>query len=196
MGSKIGAADPNYPKIQGLSRLSRLSYGIAASYETSNGPISIIEDDFNRDGAQDVAVAASSSRAINVLLDDNTGRLGTRIDLPAGGSPLEIGPGDFNGNGHRDLVAALGRGEFNWFSGDGTGNFGAAQVVSLPGSVRVESIAVADVDQDGREDVACLDTQGGNLYLVPSHWGWHVWRGQCAPRGRRGPVRPSGPSER
>ncbi len=30
MGSKMGAADPNYPKIQGLSRLSRLSYGIAA----------------------------------------------------------------------------------------------------------------------------------------------------------------------
>ncbi len=29
MGSKMGAADPNYPKIQGLSRLSRLSYGIA-----------------------------------------------------------------------------------------------------------------------------------------------------------------------
>ncbi len=31
MGSKMGAADPNYPKIQGLSRLSRLSYGIAAT---------------------------------------------------------------------------------------------------------------------------------------------------------------------
>ncbi len=30
MGSKMGAADPKYPKIQGLSRLSRLSYGIAA----------------------------------------------------------------------------------------------------------------------------------------------------------------------
>ncbi len=37
MGSKMGAADPNYPKIQGLSRLSRLSYGIAArqSYSIS-----------------------------------------------------------------------------------------------------------------------------------------------------------------
>ncbi len=32
MGSKMGAADPNYPKIQGLSRLSRLSYGIAAAH--------------------------------------------------------------------------------------------------------------------------------------------------------------------
>ncbi len=29
MESKMGAADPNYPKIQSLSRLSRLSYGIA-----------------------------------------------------------------------------------------------------------------------------------------------------------------------
>ena len=38
MGSKMGAADPNYPKIQGLSRLSRLSYGIAArqSYSISD----------------------------------------------------------------------------------------------------------------------------------------------------------------
>ncbi len=34
MGSKMGAADPNYPKIQGLSRLSRLSYGIAGFVST------------------------------------------------------------------------------------------------------------------------------------------------------------------
>ncbi len=34
MGSKMGAADPNYPKIQGLSRLSRLSYGIAVPDES------------------------------------------------------------------------------------------------------------------------------------------------------------------
>ncbi len=42
MGSKMGAADPNYPKIQGLSRLSRLSYGIAgANWRVKGCPASM-----------------------------------------------------------------------------------------------------------------------------------------------------------
>ena len=62
MGSKMGAADPNYPKIQGLSRLSRLSYGIAASPQRARTALEATL----RQGAQVLLQAAIEQRSLRL----------------------------------------------------------------------------------------------------------------------------------
>src|SRR5439155_4197127 len=56
------------------------------------------------------------------------------IDIPV--SPDFIGAGDFDNDGHRDvIVAARGSHSLYLLSGDGHGNFKPSQAIPLPGAI-------------------------------------------------------------
>ncbi len=65
-----------------------------------------------------------------------------------------LGAGDFDGDGHWDIVAArTGSEKLLWLRGDGHGNFAAAQAVEVPGAVT--ALVTGEMNRaDGLTDVA------------------------------------------
>src|SRR5206468_4024373 len=73
------------------------------------------------------------------------------FDLPE--RPDFIGTGDFNADGHRDIVvAALSSERLYWLAGDGRGGLSEAHTIDLPG--KVTAMTVGEINRaDGLDDV-------------------------------------------
>jgi hypothetical protein len=81
--------------------------------------------------------------------------------------PYYLGAGDFDGDGHWDVLAAnRGGGFLHILRGDGGGNFGDARRLQLPG--RVTALTTGDVNRpDGLTDIAvAVEGDGGASLLV------------------------------
>ena len=82
-------------------------------------------------------------------------------------NPQFLGTGDFDGDGHRDVVTAEnGSGSLALLSGDGRGGFAQARSVTLPG--RATSMVTGDVNRiDGLADVlVAVKGSGGPRLLI------------------------------
>ncbi len=78
-----------------------------------------------------------------------------------------IGAGDFDADGHWDLVCAARFGQsLVWFAGDGLGSFSAAKQISLPGLVTAVTVGEAN-RRDGLNDVVVgVTSSEGSQLLV------------------------------
>src|SRR5262245_5730631 len=84
-------------------------------------------------------------------------------------APDFIGAGDFDADGHLDVVVAShGVERLYWLSGDGHGDFGYAQSVEIPG--RVTAMITGEINRaDGLADVIVgVNGPGGPQLLVRS----------------------------
>src|SRR5262245_29531538 len=139
---------------------------------------SVAVGDFNGDGFQDLAVANAGDGTlrsdipphgtVGVLLGDGSGTFTNRVTLGLAGEPNAVAAGDFNGDGHPDLAAAI------WFPGSASsagstrlavlavdGN-GAFRVLGDYSSAREYPYAVAagDFNGDGQADLAAANGDG------------------------------------
>ena len=121
--------------------------------------------DFNEDGSPDLVVGNRSSfsdpaNSIYVLLNSGTGtftiqtpHLALGTDMPQG-----LAVGDFNEDGHQDVItgSAFGTNNLSLFAGDGTGSFGAPTHPSLPLSMGsgVADLTAAQLNGDNHLDLA------------------------------------------
>lgn len=131
----------------------------------------LLAGDFDRDGIPDVVLFSRGSYgyspgAMNLLpgKGDGTFRAPLRIEIPD--QPFSVVSGDFNRDGKLDLAAIVGRAtelgiplgvELVTILGRGDGTFGAPRYSEVLGYV--QPIAVADMDGDGRLDVATAGLQ-------------------------------------
>jgi uncharacterized protein (TIGR03437 family) len=135
--------------------------------------------DFNGDGKQDVALLAAGAfdtsppNEVVVLLGKGNGTFEKGSVYPAGIASRGLTVGDFNGDGKQDLaVANVSSGDVSVLLGNGNGTF--QPVVSVPaqvGTVNVpdsgpSSVAVGDFNGDGRQDLALLFPQSGQIGVL------------------------------
>src|SRR5262249_17929182 len=95
-------------------------------FATPPSPAFLAVADVNHDGAADVITGYSSSRTISVWLNDGAGNYPLAANYQVGVAPLTVRGGmvvgDFNNDGHADIVAGVGGGVALLIN-DGTGRF-------------------------------------------------------------------------
>jgi uncharacterized protein (DUF2141 family) len=134
------------------------TFGTVTTYGTgaNSGPRSIAVADVNGDGKLDLLTANFNTNTAGVLLGTGTGTFGTATTYSTGADSnfYNIAVADVNGDGKLDLLTA------NYSSntagvllGTGKGTFGTATIFSTGADSQPHSIAVADVNGDGKLDL-------------------------------------------
>jgi hypothetical protein len=133
-------------------------------------PFGMAVADFNGDGHLDVAVSPNNgSNEVLVLLGrGGSEKFGPPVSFPAGGLPQRMAVGDFNGDGKPDLAVSLDStsspGHLAILLNDGTGKFGAPNLVTLSGAP-IQPV-VADVNNDGKLDIVTALSTGTTDAMV------------------------------
>jgi hypothetical protein len=134
------------------------SFGGTALFSTGAGsyPSSLAVADVNGDGHPDVLTANSRLNTVGVLLGTGTGTLANRTDYSTGATsnPNCLAVADVNGDGYLDVLTAnTSSNTVGVLLGTSGGGFGAVATYATGPLSGPLSLAVADVNGDGRPDV-------------------------------------------
>jgi hypothetical protein len=143
----------------------------------------LVAGDLDGDGAADLVVASASTNHVVVVRGDGHGG-GTAHAYPAGLAPFQVAVADLNGDGHVDVAVAdesnanafAGRGEVSVLFGDGHGAL--VPSTTLRADTNPSDVAAADLDGDGRLDLAVLNWGSRNVSLFRN-------RGAATPAAKR-----------
>ncbi|MGH9681265.1 MAG: FG-GAP-like repeat-containing protein, partial [Candidatus Acidiferrales bacterium] len=114
----------------------------------------------------------SASTALSAALQ--AGLTLPRQDFTVGASPVAVALGDFNGDGHLDMVTAnhgdgTADGSISILLGVGDGTFGTQTPITIPGSTlpsAPSAVAVGDFDGDGNLDIAITDSANNDFMIL------------------------------
>jgi YD repeat-containing protein len=133
-------------------------------------PVAVVTADLNADGRLDVVTANSSTDDVSILLGNGDGTFQPEQRYVVGDTPFALAVGDFNGDGKFDVAAAnvISR-DISVLLGIGDGTFQPQQRFLLGYPVSgPNSIAVADIDGDGKVDLVAgrnLEGNGDNVIV-------------------------------
>lgn len=132
-------------------------------------PSAVVVADFNGDKLPDLAVANLEDSTITVLLGNGSGSFtaATGSPMAAGFFPYALAVGDFNNDGIPDLVAADTNGNcVTVLVGAGSGQFTPAAGSPFAVGNSPVSVAVADFNGDGIEDLAVANSGDGTVTVL------------------------------
>ena len=145
------------------------SFAKKIDFVVGTGPHALAIGDFNGDGKPDIVVANQGSSTISILANQATtgkitsGSLAFHVDLPSNGeSPYYVSVGNIDGDSLPDIVVAnLMANNIsvfqNTFSGGSITSSSFAAGVNFATNIYPFSAAVADLDGDGKPDIAVPD---------------------------------------
>lgn len=150
------------------------SFAVKQDIATSNGPLSVSANDLNGDGKLDLVVVNQVS-SVSVFVN-NTATAATTVafapkqDFPTGDGPRFVSVGDLNLDGRLDL--AIANSNSNTVAvllnttrpGDAAISF--APIHDFPTGVRPLSVSVADLNGDGKLDLATTNFVGNTVSVL------------------------------
>ncbi len=144
------------------------SFQAARTYPAGRTPNSVVVGDFNGDGIVDLAVAdygdgTGQSAGFSILLGNGDGSFQAAQFYPGGVFSGFLAVGDFNGDGHLDLVMTD-REAVSIFLGKGDGTFQVP--VLYAASYGPSSVAVSDFNGDGIPDLAVGNTDADTVSIL------------------------------
>jgi len=157
----------------------------AVAYDSGGGPHFFHEEavavaDLNGDHKPDIVVTNAGSNTVGVLLGNGNGTFQAAVTYGSGGMFLSsVAVADVNGDGRTDLLVTNACSDPNCdgtvgaLLGNGNGTFQAA-VTYGSGGILAQSVAVADVNHDGKADLlvandcagSCSKIKGGVAVLL------------------------------
>ncbi len=148
-------------------------FGPAKVYPTGPYPLDVAVADVDGDDRLDVLTANRDGMSISVFLGRGDGGLEPRepVVLERGATSLAVA--DVNGDGIRDIVVSVCNPGCDdnavlIFHGRGDGRFVPADAIPVGGVPY--NVSLADLDGDGRLDIAASDYPGERLIVLRSGW--------------------------
>ncbi len=149
------------------STLGNISFAAKVDFTTSTTPYYLAVGDIDGDGKNDLALACPGPSNSKVSVLRNTSTAGsvsfeTKVDYVPGSDPASLSIGDIDGDGKPDLAvgnnASGSVSVFRSTSTSGTISF-AAKVDLIGVASNMWSLAIGDIDGDGRPDISAAGSQ-------------------------------------
>ena len=159
-------------------------YGLAASTSSQSllsGPVFIAISDLDGDGKPDIVIANQSANSISIFRNSaipgnfTKSSFSSKVDFATGAGPTSIAIGDIDGDGKPDIAVTNGGSTDKTISilrntssvGSINNSSFATKVDFQTNSVLPQSIVIADLDGDGKKDIAVTLNFGtnGNLNI-------------------------------
>ncbi|HVX13047.1 MAG TPA: VCBS repeat-containing protein [Pirellulales bacterium] len=155
-------------RLETLESRSLLTFMAPVVYGAAAPSVAVAAGDFANNGIQDLAVASSNS--VSVLMGNGHGTFQSAQNFSTGGTnAISMAVGDVTGDGKLDIVTAFyysPAASVSVLVGNGDGTFQSPITFKLPGFQEPYSIALGDMNHDGRLDaVVAATTYGGDDYV-------------------------------
>lgn len=131
-------------------------------YPTSSSARTAVAADLDADSDIDIAVGCLDG-AVTVLLNDSTGVFSPTHLSPIPTAICSVDVGLLTGDSHLDIVLTSTLGA-HLIASDGVGGF--HQPMNLSSASSFCSLAVLDLDADGRDDVVCGESSGRMIHSI------------------------------